>query len=251
MTPRPACMIVTGAGRGIGAAITRRAVEAGWSVCVNYLTDRRAADGVVADVIEQGGSALAVQGDVSEEVDVRRLFDAATAELGPVGALVNNAGTTGGLARIEELRIEQADAAYRSVLRSVLLCTREFVLRNAISRGGEGGSIVNISSTGARTGGSFEWIHYCALKAAVNTHTWGAAQELAAEGIRVNAVAPGLVMTDLHRRNGVPDRPHRLASTVPLGRIGQPAEIAEAVCFLASSASSYTTGAVLEVGGGR
>lgn len=244
-------MIVTGGGRGIGAAVSRRAGASNWSVCVNYLSNRRAAERVAAEIREAGGVALAVQGDAAEETDVRRLFDTATAELGVVTTLVNNAGTTGGLARIVDLRVEQADAAYRSVLRSVLLCTREYVLRNAISRGGQGGSIVNISSTGARTGGSFEWVHYCALKAAVNTHTWGAARELAAEGIRVNAVAPGLIQTDLHLSNGVPDRPQRLGSTVPLGRVGSPAEVAEAVCFLASPASSYTTGAVLEVGGGR
>jgi len=244
-------MIVTGGGRRIGAAVCRRAAAADWPVCVNYLTNRPAAERVVADVVEGGGSAISVQADVSEEVDVRRLFDTATGELGPVGALVNNVGTTGGLARIEDLRIEQADVAYRSVLRSVLLCTREYVLRSAISRGGEGGSIVNVSSAGARAGGSFEWVHYCALKAAVNAHTWGAALELAAEGIRVNAVAPGIVMTDLHRSNGVPDRPHRLGPLVPIGRFGRPEEIAEAVCFLASCASSYTTGSVLEVGGGR
>jgi NAD(P)-dependent dehydrogenase (short-subunit alcohol dehydrogenase family) len=121
----------------------------------------------------------------------------------------------------------------------------------ALSRGGAGGAIVNISSTGARTGGATEWVHYAALKAAVNTHTWGAAQELAREGIRVNAVAPGLIQTDLHQDNGVPGRPSRLRSTVPLGRIGNTEEVAEAVCFLLSDASSYTTGAVLEVGGGR
>ena len=244
-------MIVTGGGRGIGAAVVRQAAASGWSVCVNYLSDRQSAERIVAHVREIGGTALAVQADVLEEDDVRRLFDAASNELGGISAVVNNAGTTVGLARILDLRIEQADAAYRSVLRSVVLCTREYARLNAISRGGSGGSIVNVSSTGARTGGAFEWVHYCSLKAAVSAHTWGAAQELAAEGIRVNAVAPGLVQTDLHRTNGVPDRPHRLGPSVPLGRVGRPEEIAEAVCFLASATSSYTTGAVLEVGGGR
>ncbi|MEU7028067.1 SDR family oxidoreductase [Streptomyces sp. NPDC015232] len=244
-------IIVTGAGRGIGAAIARTLAPTGRPVCINYAHSREPAEALAAEIRRGGGTALAVRADVSEEADVIRLFDTATAELGPVTALVNNAGTTGGLARVTDLRIEQADAAYRSVLRSVLLCTREAARRMATSRGGKGGAIVNISSTGARTGGGTEWVHYAALKAAVNTHTWGAAQELAADGIRVNAVAPGLVQTDLHQDNGVPDRPERLRPTVPLGRIGTPEDIAEAVRFLLSDASSYTTGAVLDVGGGR
>ncbi|MET8680904.1 glucose 1-dehydrogenase [Streptomyces sp. NPDC004647] len=244
-------VIVTGASRGIGAAIARRAARAGQPVCVNYCSSRTAAESLVAEIHQTGGTALAVQGDVSEEKDVQRLFDAATAELGPVTALVNNAGTTGGFTKIIDLDIERADSAYRSVLRSVLLCTREAARRMSLSSGGQGGSIINISSTGARTGGAGEWVHYAALKAAVNTHTWGAAHELAPEGIRVNAVAPGLVQTDLHQANGAPDRPDRLRHTVPLGRIGQPDEVAEAVYFLLSNLASYTTGSVLEVGGGR
>lgn len=244
-------LIVTGASRGIGAAVARRVARLGQPVCINYLRNRAAAEDLVAEIRADGGQVIAVQADVSEETDVERLFDTATTELGPVTALVNNAGSTGGLAAIGDLKIEQADAAYRTVLRSVLLCTREAVRRMAVSRGGQGGAIVNISSTGARTGGGFEWVHYAALKAAVNTHTWGAAQELATDGIRVNAVAPGLIQTDLHQDNGVPDRPTRLRHTVPLGRIGSPDEIAEAVWFLLSDASSYTNGAVLEVGGGR
>lgn len=244
-------IIVTGASRGIGAAIALRAAQTGQPVCVNYLRSRSAAEDVAERIRHAGGQAAVVQADVSDEADVKELFDTACRELGPVTALVNNAGTTGGLATIASLQIEQADAAYRSVLRSVLLCTREAARRMALSAGGDGGTIVNISSTGARTGGATEWVHYAALKAAVNTYTWGAAQELARDGIRVNAVAPGLIQTDLHQDNGVPDRPSRLRPTVPLGRIGRPEEVAEAVCFLLSAASSYTAGAVLEVGGGR
>ena len=244
-------LIVTGAGRGIGAGIALRAARAGRPVCVNYLRSAASAENVVARIRAEGGTAVAVQADVSDEGEVKRLFDEACDALGPVTALVNNAGTTGGLATVGELRIEQADAAYRTVLRSVLLCTGEAVRRMAHSRGGAGGAIVNISSTGARTGGAGEWVHYAALKAAVNTYTWGSAHELARDGIRVNAVAPGLIQTDLHEDNGVPDRPARLRDSVPLGRIGEPDEVAQAVCFLLSEASSYTTGAVLDVGGGR
>lgn len=244
-------IVVTGGGRGIGAAICLRAARDGTPVCVNYRRSRADADNVVAKIRSAGGRAIAVRADVSDEEEAGRLLRVATAELGPLTGLVNNAGSTGGLARVSDIDIAQADTAYRSVLRSVILCTRLATRYLATSRGGGGGAIVNVSSTGARTGGAFEWVHYAALKAAVNTHTWGAAQELAAEGIRVNAVAPGLIQTDLHRDNDVPDRPTRLRPTVPLGRIGAPEEIAETVVFLLSPASSYTTGAVVEVGGGR
>ncbi|NJC14871.1 NAD(P)-dependent dehydrogenase (short-subunit alcohol dehydrogenase family) [Micromonospora profundi] len=244
-------LIVTGAGRGIGAAVARRAASAGMPVCINYLRSSGAAEALAAEIRDKGGDAVAVRGDVSVEEDVRRLFDTAVDRLGPLTALVNNASSTGGLATVMDLTMDQADLAYRTVLRSVLLCTREAARRMAVSRGGVGGRIVNVSSTGARTGGTGEWVHYAALKAAVNAHTWGAARELAEERIRINAVAPGLIDTDLHRDNGVPQRPELLRPTVPLGRIGTPDEVAEAVWFLLSDASSYITGSVLEVGGGR
>jgi NAD(P)-dependent dehydrogenase (short-subunit alcohol dehydrogenase family) len=244
-------IIVTGAGRGIGAAVAELAAREGHAVCINYRSSREQAEKLAAGIAEAGGRALAVHADVAVEADVCRLFDTAQAELGPLTGLVNNAGVTGGLARIVDLSIMQLDTAYRSVLRSVILCTRSAAQIMATGRGGRGGAIVNISSTGARTGGAGEWVHYAALKAAVNAFTWGAAQELAADRIRVNAVAPGLVHTDLHRDNGVPDRPERLRATIPMGRAGAPAEIASAACFLLSPDASYITGAVLDVGGGR
>ncbi|MFF4173285.1 SDR family oxidoreductase [Streptomyces sp. NPDC001744] len=244
-------IIITGAGQGIGAAVARRAADLGRPVCVNYRSSAEGAARVVDDLRRSGVEAMAVRADVAEEDEVERLFATAEEELGPLTALVNNAGVTGGMARVADLDIAQLDTAYRAVLRSVALCTRRGLRSMARGRGGAGGSIVNISSTGARTGGGHEWVHYAALKAAVNVHTWGAAQEAAADDVRVNAVAPGLIDTGLHRANGVPDRPDRLRPTVPLGRIGTPEEVAEAVVFLLSPAASYITGSVLEVGGGR
>ncbi|MGW7313836.1 SDR family oxidoreductase [Streptomyces sp. NPDC054854] len=244
-------IIVTGGGRGIGAAIARRAISLQQPVCVNYRSGAEGAAAVVADLRAQGIEALSVQGDVGIEEDVQRLFETAQSKLGRVRCLFNNAGVTGGMGSITTLDITQLDTAYHAVLRSVVLCTREAMRSMALSRGGEGGSIVNVSSTGARTGGGGEWVHYAALKAAVNTHTWGAAQEAASEGVRINAVAPGLIDTPLHEANGVPDRPERLRTSVPLGRIGTPDEVAQAAVFLASSGASYITGSVLEVGGGR
>lgn len=244
-------IIVTGGGQGIGAAIARHAITLRQPVCVNYRGNADGAAAVVADLRAQGVEALSVQGDVGVEEDVKRLFDTAQAELGPLRCLFNNAGVTGGMGTVTDLDIAQLDTAYRAVLRSVVLCTREAMRSMARSRGGEGGCIVNVSSTGARTGGGGEWVHYAALKAAVNTHTWGAAQEAAPDGVRVNAVAPGLIDTPLHEANGVPDRPERLRTSVPLGRIGTPDEVAQAAVFLASPGASYITGSVLEVGGGR
>lgn len=244
-------IVVTGAGRGIGSAIARRLAAEGEAVCVNYRASREPARRLVAEIVAAGGRAVAVGADVADEPDVMRLFDTATAELGPLTGLVNNAGTTGGFSRLIDLDIERADEAYRTTLRSVLLCTREAARRMATGRGGTGGTIVNVSSIAARTGSGGEWVHYAGMKAAVNTVTWGAAHELAAEGIRVNAVSPGLINTGLHADNGDPDRPNRLRPTIPLGRAGEPHEVADAVWFLLSAASSYTTGAVLEVGGGR
>lgn len=244
-------IIVTADGLGIGAAVAQRAATLGHSVCVGYLHHRRRADALVRTVRDAGRQALAVRADTSEECDVERLFDTATATLGPVTGVVNHACATGLPARIGDLSIEQADAAYRSVLRSVLLCTREAAHRMSVSRGGAGGAVVNVSSLDARTGGGFLSVHGAALHAAVHAHTRGAAQELAAEGIRVNAVAPGVIENGRGGNGGASGSACPPWHDVPLGRAGKPGEVAEAVWFLLSDASSYTTGAVLEVGGGR
>ncbi|MEU4669388.1 SDR family oxidoreductase [Amycolatopsis sp. NPDC023774] len=244
-------LVVTGGSRGIGAAICTLAAERGYDVVVNYSGDSEPAAEVVSQVRAHGRKALAVRADVADERQVRKLFGTA-GELGSLAGVVNNAAITGNTpGRLDE----QSTATVRRVLEvnvgGVFLCCREAVRRLSTRYGGPGGAIVNVSSTAARTGSAGEWVHYAATKAAVDTLTYGLAQEVASEGIRVNAVAPGLVATGLHEAAGLPDRIERLSPGIPLGRPGEPAEIAEAVLWLLSPASSFTVGAVLEVGGGR
>lgn len=247
----PRVVIVTGASRGIGAATALGAARAGYAVCVNYLAHEARARAVAERIRAGGGRAITVQTDVGDEVAVRRMFDVTEEELGRVTALVNNAGTTGGFARVDQVSGEQILAALRVNVLGSLLCAGEAARRMSTHRGGRGGVIVNISSTASRTGGTGEWVHYAATKGAIDTFTRGAARELAGEGIRVNAVAPGLVLTDLHADNGQPDRPERLAGTIPMGRLGTPEEVASAILWVLSEQASYVTGAVLEVSGGR
>ena len=244
-------LIVTGGSRGIGAAICTFAAVRGYDVVVNYSGDPTPAEDVAKQVREQGRQAAAVRADVSDEQDVRALFDAA-AELGPLTALVNNAAITGNTpGRLDQYDVEVVRRTLDVNVTGVFLCCREAVRRMSTRYGGHGGAIVNISSTAARTGSAGEWVHYAAAKAAVDTLTFGLAQEVAGEGIRVNAVAPGLIETGLHAAAGMPDRPARFAPQIPLGRAGRPEEIAEAVLWLLSAAASFTAGAVLDVGGGR
>jgi NAD(P)-dependent dehydrogenase (short-subunit alcohol dehydrogenase family) len=243
--------VVTGSSRGIGAAVALLAGAHGFSVAVNFVSDETAAQAVVRRIIAAGGRAMAIQGDVAREDDVLRLFQTAERELGPLRALVNNAGVTGGFARIEALTV---DALTRMLAVNVIgtaLCAREAVRRLSTRHGGAGGAIVNISSLVARTGGAGEWVHYAASKGAINSFTIGLAREVATEGIRVNAVAPGLIETDLHATNGAPDRPDRLSPTIPMQRAGTASEVANGVLWLLSPEASYTTGTILEIGGGR
>ena len=243
--------IITGAGRGIGAATALLAASRGYAVCVNYLRNEAAARGVVDAIAAAGGRAIAMQGDVSQEADVVKLFEAVDWELGTVTALVNNAGI---LER--QMRVEAMDAArIRRVLDTNVvgsfLCAREAVRRMSTTRGGKGGSIVNVSSGAARWGSPDEYIDYAASKGAVDSMTVGLSKEVAGEGIRVNAVRPGLVITDIHAAGGEPGRVERMKGSVPLGRGGMPEEVAHAILWLLSDEASFVTGAFIDVSGGR
>jgi NAD(P)-dependent dehydrogenase (short-subunit alcohol dehydrogenase family) len=244
-------LIVTGAGRGIGAAVAKMAGARGFAVAVNYTKNAQAAADVGWHIVSSGGRATVIQADISREADVLRLFEAAEQELGPITGLVNNAGITGGFARVKEVTCATLTEVFAVNVIGAMLCAREAVQRMSARNGGRGGAIVNISSRAAEIGGAGEWVHYAASKGALDTFTLGLAREVAAEGIRVNAVAPGHVLTELHAASGDPERPTRLAPTIPMGRAGTPEEIAEAVLWLLSPAAAYTTGTILAVSGGR
>lgn len=213
---------------------------------MNFSRDREGAERIAKAI-----HGRAIQGDVALEQDVARLFATVDREMGPVAALVNNAGVTGGFARVEEIDAARVTEMLRINVLGTMLCSREAVRRMSTRRGGAGGAIVNISSLAARTGGSGEWVHYAASKGAVDTFTIGLAREVADEGIRVNAVAPGLIETGLHAANGEPGRLERLSPSIPMKRPGTAEEVANAVLWLLSEEASYVTGSILEAGGGR
>jgi NAD(P)-dependent dehydrogenase (short-subunit alcohol dehydrogenase family) len=243
-------LLVTGGSRGIGAAVAVLAARHGFDVAVNYLQDERAAGAVVDAVRAQGVRGLAVRADVSVEADVVRMFEAVDT-FGPLAALVNNAGITGGFARVADVKASMLERLIAVNVTGAMLCAREAVRRLSTVWGGRGGSIVNVSSIAARLGGAGEWVHYAASKGAIQSFTVGLAREIAAEGVRVNAVAAGIVDTELHAAAGDPHRAKRTGATVPIGRAATPHEIAEAIVWLTSPESSYVTGTILEAGGGR
>lgn len=247
----PGTLIVTGASRGIGAAIAQLAGALGFSVAVNFAKGEAEARRVTDQIISAGGRARAIRADIAREEDVVALFQTAERELGPIKALVNNAAITGGFSRVDSVSASALEQVMAVNVTGAILCAREAVRRMSTLHGGTGGTIVNISSRAARTGSAGEWVHYAASKGAIDSFTIGLAREVATEGIRVNAVAPGLIETGLHAANGAPDRLERLASTIPMQRAGTPIEVAEGVLWLLSPAASYTTGAILEIGGGR
>jgi NAD(P)-dependent dehydrogenase (short-subunit alcohol dehydrogenase family) len=250
-TDKKKAVIITGASRGIGAATARLLGAQGYPVAVNFVKNEDAAAAVVHDIVSEGGRAIAIRADVSRESEIVNLFQTSDRELGPLGSLVNNAAITGGFARVEDLKAAALAEVLSINIAGAMLCAREAVRRMSTASGGSGGSIVNISSIAARAGSAGEWVHYAASKGALNSFTVGLAREVAMQGIRVNAVAPGLIETDLHADNGAPDRLQRLNSSIPMRRPGTAAEVAEAVAWFLSPAASYVTGSILEVGGGR
>lgn len=251
MRPSPKVAIVTGGSRGIGAATALLAARQGWAVAVNYARQQGAAESVVRQIREAGGTAVAVRGDVAVEADVVALFEAVDRQLGRVTALVNNAGVVDVPARVDEMDGARLRRMFDINVLGSFYCAREAVRRMSTRHGGAGGSIVNVSSAAARLGAAHQYVDYAAAKGALDVLTLGLAREVAAEGVRVNAVRPGLIETDIHASGGLPDRVRDLAHQVPMGRGGTAGEVAEAIVWLMGDASPYTTMTLMEVSGGR
>ena len=244
-------VLITGASRGIGAATAVLAARHGWDVAVNYSHNAQAAAEVVQQVQALGQRAIAVQADVADDAQVKAMFAQVAAQLGRIRALVNNAGVVDRAQRLQEMDMARWQRIFAINVLGSFACAREAVLAMSTAHGGAGGSIVNVSSAAARLGAANQYVDYAAAKAAIDTMTLGLAHEVASQGIRVNAVRPGLIETDIHASGGQPDRVARLASSVPMGRGGTAEETAEAIYWLMSDKSSYSTGAIIDVSGGR
>jgi len=244
-------LLITGASRGIGAATALLAGKRGYNICVNYLSNSEAASQIVNQIRTDGGHAVAYQADVSKEAEVLSLFQKIDRDFGPINALVNNAGILETQSRVDQMDLERLMRIFNKNVVSAFLCAREAIKRMSTRYGGSGGTIVNVSSIAARTGSPNEYVDYAMSKGAIDTFTIGLAKELAAEGIRVNGVRPGFIYTDIHADGGEPNRVDRIKETLPMQRGGQPEEVANAILWLLSEESSFSTGSFIEVTGGR
>ena len=244
-------VLITGAGRGIGAATARRLVGDGYQVCINYLKDQQSAESLAQELQARGGRVLLCRADASLEADVARMFGEIDQAFGGVDGLVNNAGILLPQMRVEQMTAERINRIFTTNITSYFLCCKEAVKRMSTRYGGKGGAIVNVSSAASRLGSAGEYVDYAASKGAIDTLTMGLAAEVAEEGVRVNCVRPGFIYTDMHRDGGEPNRVDRLKSQLPLRRGGQPEEVAAAIAWLLSDQSSYSTGTFVDVSGGR
>lgn len=244
-------LLVTGGSRGIGAATCKLAARHGWAVAVNYTANSLAADAVVSDIRGQGGRAISVKADVADEAQVLRMFEHIDAKLGHITGLVNNAGVVDVTARIQDQSLARWRRMFDINVMGSMLCAREAVRRMSTSLGGQGGSIVNVSSAAARLGAPGQYVDYASAKGAIDAFTIGLAKEVGGDGIRVNAVRPGLIETDIHASGGLPNRVRDLQHQVPMGRGGSAQEVAELIVWLLSDAASYTTMSLIDISGGR
>lgn len=244
-------MIITGGSRGIGAATAYLAAQQGYAICVNYHRNQKAADSIVSSVTQDGGRAIAVAANVASEQDVIHLFQTVDDQLGKVTALVNNAGTLERQMRVADIDAARLNRVFATNITGSFLCAREAVKRMSTKQGGAGGAIVNVSSVASRLGSPGEYVDYAASKGAIDTMTIGLAKEVADEGIRVNAVRPGFIYTDIHASGGEPNRVERVKEFVPMKRGGQASEVAKAILWLLSTEASYTTGSFIDIAGGK